>query len=269
MNIDEYRAMVAQEAQEANNPPEGVVDDVQTDPNTTALLEQPVQTTTETSTIPTETVAETEAPSLPEAIDVGGVEVPIDELRQGYLRQSDYTKKTQELARIKQQTELANKYFEAIQTDPEFAEGIATRFDLPFMTKEEIQNQELKDAYHNLLLERDINALQQKYDDVNVQEVVKVAFEKRFENLEDAYIFSKAQKGATTTAPDINSIKEQIRQEVLRELQSNVDTSTIIGTGGTTSQVKSNIPELSAAELKVAQNMNMTATDYAKWKSMK
>src|SRR6185312_5912568 len=269
MNIEEYREMVAREASEASNQPEGVVTDVQADPNTTALSEQTVQTTTETSTIPTETVAETEVPLTPQTITINGVEVPLSEVEQGYLRQSDYTKKTQELSRIKSQTEVANKYFEAIQSDPEFAESIATRFDLPFVTKEQLENQELKDAYNTLLIERDINELKQKYDDVNVQEVLQVAYEQRFEQLEDAYIFAKAQKGATTTAPDINSIKERIRQELLSELQSNVDTSTVIGTGGNATQVRSDVPELSAAEIRVAQNMGMTIPEYAKWKNMK
>src|SRR6185312_9384901 len=156
MNIEEYRAMVAQEAVETNKP-DGAVTDVQTDPNTTTLPQQTVQTTTETSPTPTETVAETEVPLAPQTVTVNGVAVPLSEIEQGYLRQSDYTKKTQELARIKAQTEIANKYFEAIQSDPEFAEGIATRFDLPFMTKEQLENKELKDNYHALLLERDIN----------------------------------------------------------------------------------------------------------------
>src|SRR5699024_1006766 len=104
-----------------------------------------------------------------------GTPVPIEELRQGYLRQSDYTRKTQELSQFKQQTEIAQKYYEAIQTDPEFAENIARRFDLPYMTAEEAQYEQLQNELQTLKLERDIDTLKSKYDDVDVQAVLQTA----------------------------------------------------------------------------------------------
>jgi len=284
MNIEEYRAMVAQEAKLAeeettvkveNVDTEGVETNVQTDENTVAQPEQTVQTSHETNPTPTETVAEETTSSLPEAIEVGGVEVPIEELRQGYLRQSDYTKKTQELARIKSEMETAQKYFDAINTDPEFAEGIARRFDLPFMTPEEARLKKLESDYNSLQLERELDNLKLKYEDIDVQKVVQTAFDEKIPNLENAYLLIKAREGmsenaTTNQALDIEAIKEEIRQELKAELQSNVDTSTIIGAGGGgTQQVTSNTPELSPAEMRVVQNMKMTASEYAKWKNMK
>lgn len=48
-----------------------------------------------------------------------GTEVPLSELEKGYLRQSDYTKKTQEVARQREEAAQALALFEALQSDPQ------------------------------------------------------------------------------------------------------------------------------------------------------
>lgn len=267
MNIDEYRAMVAQEAEVPVVTTEGGIPDVQVNQSTTVAPEQTVQTPGETQPIPNDSAIETETALAPQTVILNGVEVPLTEVEQGYLRQADYTKKTQDIARINKESEVAKQYFEAINTDPEFAEGIARRFGLPYMTPEEMSRQQLTNDYHSLLLERDVDNLKLKFKDVDVQEVVKTAYENKIDSLEDAYHLLQGRKAATAPPADIESLREQIRQEVALELQSNVDTSTTIGTGGTAQQVQSNSPELSAGEMRVAQNMNMTAVEYAKWKN--
>jgi hypothetical protein len=51
-------------------------------------------------------------------VDIGGEQVPLDELQRGYMRQSDYTQKTQLLAQQRQQYEAATRLAEALQADP-------------------------------------------------------------------------------------------------------------------------------------------------------
>lgn len=48
-----------------------------------------------------------------------GTEVPLDELEGGYLRQSDYTRKTQELAQQRAEAEQALRLMQALQENPE------------------------------------------------------------------------------------------------------------------------------------------------------
>lgn len=65
----------------------------------------------------------TDTPTLPETVEIEGVgEVPFTELRDGYLRQADYTRKTQALAEEKkafaQQNEAATKIMENLRDDP-------------------------------------------------------------------------------------------------------------------------------------------------------
>lgn len=267
MNIDEYRAMVAQDAEAPVVTTEGGIPDVQANESTAVTPEQTVQTPGETQPIPNDGTTEAETALAPQTVILNGVEVPLTEVEQGYLRQADYTKKTQEIARINKQNEVAAKYFKAINSDPEFAEGIARRFDLPYMTQEESNMQQLISDNQTLLLERDVENLKLKFKDVDVQEVVKTAYENKIENLEDAYHLLQGRKSASAPPADIESLREQIRQEVARELQSNVDTSTTIGTGGAGQTVQSNAPELSTEEMRVAQNMNLSAVEYAKWKN--
>lgn len=52
------------------------------------------------------------------SFDIGGQQVPLSELQRGYMRQSDYTQKTQSLATQRQQYEAASRLVEALQADP-------------------------------------------------------------------------------------------------------------------------------------------------------
>ncbi len=75
----------------------------------------------ETESLPTE-----ETPAAPrwhdghddDVVDVGGQEVTLAELRQGYLRQSDYTRKTQEVAAERKAAQWARDFQEHLRRDP-------------------------------------------------------------------------------------------------------------------------------------------------------
>lgn len=268
MNIDEYRAMVAQEAEQPTIV-EGGIADVQTDESATTPIEQAVQTPPQEELTPPNGSAEETAIVVPEEIEIDGVKVPVDELRQGYLRQQDYTKKTQELARERNQTTVAKQYFDAINSDPEFAESVARRFELPYVSAEDAKYQELEKNYNTLVVEREIESLQAKYDDFNAQEVIQTAVSKGMNSLEDAYLLTRAYAPTESPALDINELTEQIRQSVLNELKSEVDTNSIIGSPSGAQPVQSSVVELSAGELKVARGMGLTPQEYSKWKNAK
>lgn len=283
MNITEYRAMKAQEAQEqqqVDSQSKGEQPNVQVEPTAVTSDEQPNQTQGTESTVPNQTgeqgetptqssATETPEPTLPQTIEIDGVDVPIDELRNGYLRQRDYTQKTQALAKEKKQVEIATQYYQAIQNNPDLAKKMAETYNLPYLTPEQAKVQELEEKYQDLLLEREVSSLQAKYNDFDAQEVLQYAFDHKIENLEDAYVLVNSRKQASTPAdaiPDVNTLKEQIRQELLAELQSNVDTSSIIQSGGDVAPVKDDAPRLSQQEIKIAKNMRMTPEEYAKWR---
>lgn len=259
MNIDEYRALKAQE---------------EVTP-TDSQVEQPVVTETVVDTPIVEAPETTEAPivedtpvtqTIPQVIEIDGKEVPIDELKGGYLRQADYTRKTQELAKQKEQAQIAQQYYDVINARPEIAKQFAENFNLPYVDPEQAKVTDLERKYQDLLLEREVELLSVKYPDFNQVEVLKIAHDEKIDKLENAYLLNKARTGGQSTATtDLASMKEQIRQELLQELQSNVDTGSIIGTGGSAKPITPDVPQLTPAQAKVAKSMGMTPSEYSKW----
>lgn len=273
LNLDQYRAMKAEEAL----PKEEIVTDAPTNENTTVVHEQvpPAQgESTDTPNEPSEQDSTSVVPSetKTETIEIDGKQVSLDELKGGYLRQSDYTRKTQELARIKKDLEKAETVYTAMHSDEETAQEISERLGIEYVSPKDANVQELQVKYQELLLERDIEKLEAKYGSFDVNEVLQLAYDKRIENIEDAYHLVQSTRNPTakpTESLDIEAIKEQIRQELKEELQSTVDTSTTIRTGGSTAPITDDTPQLSAQELKVATAMKMSPKDYAKWKNKK
>lgn len=299
MNIEEYRAMKAQEAQEQQQKDSQGREEqpnVQAQQTTTVTTEPSVQTEAQTeSTQPTggtedgtqgapsgNQESESKETALPTTVEIDGVEVPIEELKKGYLRQSDYTQKTQSLARDREQLKLQEQYFQALNSNPQLAEAFAKHFNLPYVDPTQQQLMEANNKYQDLLLKQEVATLEAKYSDFDVREVMKFAVDNKIENLEYAYTLVQAQKHASTPADgsqetqsqeapvvDVESLKEQIRQDLLKELQSNVDTQSIIQSGGDTQIVRDNSPVLTQQELKIARNMKLTPEEYAKWRDKK
>ena len=280
MNLMEYRAMKAQEEQEQQqSDSQGEQSNVQTQQTSVNSDEPVVSTQTQPSQTPTafeqqgdvqtkpNTNQQTEL-QVPQYIDIDGQQISIDELKNGYLRQSDYTRKTQELANAKRQLQQAERLYQEFNKDPELAQQLSAQFGLPYVDPNQQAVMELQNRYEDLLLEREIENLQRKYQDFDTKGVLELAYQRQMPNLEDAYHLYKSYT-QTQQAPqtiDVNSLKEQLRQEVLRELQSSVDTTSIIQSGGDTQMVRDNTPTLSEAELKIAQNLRMSPIEYAKWR---
>ena len=145
MNIMEYRALkeqVAQEEQQSNS--QGEQSNVQTQQTATTPTTQTNQVEAQASE-PThqkgeQTSAQTEPsptqkaePQVPEFLEINGEKIPVDELKNGYLRQSDYTKKTQELSKTKRDLEYAQKLYDAFSKDPELAQQLSQQFNLPYV----------------------------------------------------------------------------------------------------------------------------------------
>lgn len=272
MNIEEYRAIRAQEAQEQQQvESKGGTVDVQAEQTTPDVTEQITQDATQALHTPETGGAEAglESPAsqtTPEHVEIDGRQVSLEELKGGYLRQSDYTSKTQALAKEKERLALAEQYYAAVNSKPEFAKDLADSFNLPYKTPEEARYEELNLKYHEQVLTNEISQLKAQYDDFDEDKVVAIAAEKGFTSLEDAYFLSRSQAPERGADLDIAAITEQIRQSVLKDLQSQVDTSTVITSGGDASSITQTEPELTSQERKVARGLKMTDEEYRKEK---
>lgn len=285
MNIMEYRALKAEmEKEQMQSDSQGKEQtDAQAQQTPTPTNKSDIQTQAETNPTATSQGEQTpiqaepspnqnEEPQLPEFIEIDGQQVPLEELKNGYLRQADYTRKTQELAEARRRLQYAEQLYNAIYQNPEVAKQVSEQFNLPYLDPNQAQVMELQNKYYDLLIEKEVNELKSKYGDFDVYSVLQFAYDRQITNLEDAYHLYNSYYGINQSGDesvDIESLKEQIRQEILQELQSNVDTTSIIQSRGDSQPIQVNTPTLSEAELKVAQALNMSPEEYAKWRDMR
>lgn len=271
MNLDEYRAMVAQEQAEKNNPQGSESSNAQTDQGSTEPVQETNQQEEQSQSTPNvereQTGTQPDAEPAPQVFNINGQEVTLEELQRGYLRQSDYTRKTQDVAKQARQMQDALALLENVKNNPELAE----QFNID---PRDLQIKELEQNYYDLALQQEVQTLSTKYSDFEVSEVLDFALERGMDNLEDAYLLNKQYQSNTTqpnTVPtqqnipnqpvDIEALKAQLRQE----LQNEMNTSTMVSSQGAP-PVAPNAPVLSEAELRIARNMKMSPEEYAKWR---
>lgn len=269
MNLDQYRAMKAQEQADTTSQQSEVQPNAQIEQVPTTTVQPGVQTTPEIESAQPETGTETPAQTEPSAteqpqfFEINGEQVSLEELQKGYLRQSDYTRKTQEVSRKQREVDQARVLFEQLNQNPEIAQQIGYN---PEQQRVQTMEEELAD----LRLQQEINTLSTKYADFDAEEAIEFAISRNMQNLEDAYLLNKNYKAsapvptqsvANTPQIDVETLKAQIRAE----LQAELNTSTIISGSGSAPQATPEVT-LSEAEKRVARAMNMSEADYAKWR---
>ena len=180
-------------------------------------------------------------------VDGEDVSVPFGEAIQGYQRQADYTRKTQELASQREQLGYAQTLQQALESNPQETIDLLTRhygvatanqmvadaqsepqvpqFDDPleqriWETEQRIQQYEQERA--NQQLRSEIGRLQSTYEDFNAQEVVRLALQNNTTDLEGTYkqiAFDRLvnQVRAQQEAPQILAQQEQAVTDAKRD----------------------------------------------------
>lgn len=267
MNIEQYRALKAQEAEQAASTPSQPVAEQTTE---TPVVD--TQTSDDNKTIVTDEKPTT--PQTPEKVIIDGVgEVSFDELKNGYLRQSDYTKKTQDLSRQRKENEDALTFYEMVKRNPQLAQQISQTTPVPAtLDPHQAKNIQLENMVYDLMLDKEISDLQRQHDDFDVREVLQIAQSKQLNNLNDAYLIYKGSKSltpATTPVPDVETLKKQIRDELIAEMNAEKDsTQSIIRSNNSNAVIQNNTPTLSESEKRVARMMRLSDTDYIKWRDV-
>lgn len=125
---------------------------------------------------------------------------------------------------------------------------------------------ELEDYIDEQRYESYIRDLKGKFSDFDEDKVLEYAEKHDVTDLEVAY---KALKADSIKPPNMDALRQQIREEVkkeiMEELKSNsLNTQSIISTTDQANHVKEE-PQLTAKQMRVAQGLGMTASEYAKW----
>ena len=240
MNIEQYRALKAQEATKAQQP-----------------VEQPIVEETISEEQPTPETVE------PTKVKVGEEEIDIEELKNGYLRQSDYTKKTQEVSKQKAEAQEAIAFYEHLKRNPDIANELKGSTSIPSrIDPAKSKVMELEEKMYDMMLQQEISTLESKYEDFEVMEVLNMAQAKNLTNLEDAYQLVKSTKGSN---PSVT--KEQLRKEILAEIKAEGNsTKTIINSKVSDTPTDASLPTLTRQEGKVAGMMGMNEMEYITWR---
>lgn len=161
-------------------------------------------------TTPSLNVEEYSSHRVPVKLDGEELHVPLSEAIAGYQRQADYTRKTQELSQQREQFQFASALEAALERDPastidllskhygitrsQVADMIADDADFEMLDPQEKRIKELdqriasfEEYQSQQQVEREVQNLQQKYQDFNIQEVVTAALRIGSTDLEGTY----------------------------------------------------------------------------------
>ena len=178
-------------------------------------MEEDVMESTEVDT-PESSVEVSEEPSgdtYAVKVDGENQEVSLEELRDGYQRQSDYTRKTQELASERKRLQQAEAIVSSLEADPDgtltaLADAFGVQMKSPVNqgsnesydswddtqpdpTEQRIANLETQIAQQNRLqrrqqTEKQVEGLKEQYGDFDAQELYQHALRNKIGNLEAA-----------------------------------------------------------------------------------
>ena len=207
-----------------------------------------------------------------EALEIDGIgEVPIEEIlewQKGNMRQSDYTKKTQELAKQRAEMQDAVNVYNYLRANPNLLTSIADGQQIADPNLSNMMSEDkqmLRDLYYNqktMEIERQVESLRNKYGDVDEVALYNKAKELNTDDLEFVY---KSIAYDNASALDPEELREQIRQEVLADLNKNKSAvKTVVNTRQANSQTRRT--PMSAEEKSVAEGLGISPTEYAKWR---
>ncbi len=184
-------------------------------------IETTEPTTVDTSEVSAEAVTEPDGTYVVK-IDGEEQQVSLNELQDGYQRQADYTRKTQELAEERQRLSQAEAIASALETDPSgtiaalsSAFGVednlpvnsGTEYDSETVDEDpnakrlaQLENQVARQAQvqRQQALEKEVAGLKRKYGDFDAAELFRHALTNKIPNLDAAFTHMKYGEVADT-----------------------------------------------------------------------
>lgn len=201
----------------------------------------------------------------PQYIELDGEQLTLEQIRefkQGYLRQSDYTKKTQILAQERERLKEAVELYEYLQNNPEIAQRLVEEDTGVKNIAPTQENQMLKDLSYKIAtieLEAQLNNLKAKDPDLDEIELLTIA-NQRGVNLDDAY---NIYRGLNFDKILEKKLKEQ-SANLTKQIQQNGNVTKTLISDADKANKNANYG-LSDAQLEMAKKLGMTPEEYAKW----
>ena len=176
-------------------------------------------------------------------VDGAESQVTLDELRDGYQRQADYTRKTQELSAERDRLRQAESIVSALESDPEGTlQALQRSFGVDISSPNQQEDWEELDPTEQKLrelekkidkqeanqrqqsVEREVTKLQESYGEFDAKELLGHAVKHGIANLEAAY--THWQFG------DVKATADKLQQE--QDIISKKRSASVIAPGGST-----------------------------------
>lgn len=205
-----------------------------------------------------------EMPPTPSEFEIDGEKFTAEQIREwrkGNMRQSDYTKKTQEVAKQREQYKEAVELYEFLQSNPTYAQKLAELTmeegkakNIPF-TDPRVAELDLRIT--TMQIEKDLQEIKTSDPDCDEVELLTIANERRMP-LKDAYTLWRGQNFDKLISKKLANNSAQLTEQIRRGQQV---TKTLVKEGD-----KPTPPAdygLSAAEKRVADGMGLSYEEYA------
>lgn len=235
-----------------------------------------------------EDVAETQVQDEPTEIaesnkfTIDGEEYTLEQIKewkQGNLRQSDYSRKTQELAKQRKEMQEAVELYNYIKQNPDVATALRDA-DYGSGMEEHTKKltpemQKIRDLEYKLAekeLDENITSLKEKYNDFDEVKVMEECDKRGIYDLE--FVYKALRDEQPKEDIDIEKIKqdaiEEAKKQILEEMQHNTDsTKTIITEEGASKPVDVSAGDtLTEAEKKYCKKRGFSYAEYAEWKKI-
>jgi hypothetical protein len=202
------------------------------------ITEDTLETSTEVQQEPAYTIK----------VDGEEQQVTLEELQNGYQRQADYTRKTQEVAAEKERLQQAEAIVSALEYDPHGTlQTLARSYNVDYGTPQQSQNNddyEEADPVQSKIselenkiakqeqtqrvqqVEREVKTLQEKYGEFDRQELLNHALKNGIPNLEAAYTHLRFN--------EVKSTADKLSQE--QEITNKKREAAVVTPGGSTQQ---------------------------------
>tara|TARA_R100001463_G_scaffold30306_1_gene68899 strand:+ start:26 stop:745 length:720 start_codon:yes stop_codon:yes gene_type:complete len=222
-----------------------------------------IEPTTTADNLETSTEVQQE-PAYTVKIDGEEQQVSLEELQNGYQRQADYTRKTQEVAAEKERLQQAEAIVSALEYDPHGTlQTLARSYNVDYGTPQQSQNNDdyeeadpvqskiselenkiakQEQAQRVQQVEREVKTLQEKYGEFDRQELLNHALKNGIPNLEAAYTHLRFN--------EVKSTADKLSQE--QEITNKKREAAVVTPGGSTQQGTETEPTPQVSNLREA-----------------
>lgn len=198
----------------------------------------------------------------------------IIELQQGNLRQADYTRKTQQLAKDRKELEQLKELRDFLLKNPQLVSQLYDGYavDSPelsgILSGQKAKEDDLYYRIRAMELDKEVDRLRDKYGEIDEVELYERATDLGTQDLESVYkliVYENGEQNQTISADDLEALKEEIRQETIAELTNNRDAlRTTVKNKGLPQKPRT--VSVSRDEMRVADGLGMSVEEYLKWR---